>query len=79
MKTLSCNCRNCGSAMRIEVEDSSFFTDQGLCEMACCDRCYEARERIEKANREKYDRQIERELQEPKAKPWRKYKTPYVD
>ena len=71
MKTLSATCRNCGIAMQIEVEDNNFFTDAGLCEMATCDRCYEARERIERANKEKFDRIVERES--------RGYKKPYAD
>jgi hypothetical protein len=71
MKTLSTHCRNCGIAMQIEVEDSNFFTDEGLCQMATCDRCYEARERIEKANKEKFNRIVRQET--------RGYKKPYAD
>jgi len=80
MKTLSCNCRNCGIAMQIEVEEQDLCSDEFLVSMACCDRCYDARERIEKANREKYDRQIEKELSQPdKPSKWRHYKQPHND
>jgi hypothetical protein len=79
MKTLSTHCRNCGIAMQIEVEDSNFFTDEGLCQMATCDRCYEIRERIERSNREKYERQVEKEISQDRPKTSRYYKKPYTD
>ena len=80
MKTLSCNCRNCGSSLSIEVEDDGMFTDQGLIEMATCELCYSAMERIKKADREKIDRIVKKELQRPeKPAKWRSYKQPYKD
>ena len=79
MKTLSTHCRNCGASMKIEVEESGMFTDQALCDMATCDNCYAARERIEKASREKYDRQVEKEISQDRAKSTRYYKKPYTD
>lgn len=61
MKTLSCTCRNCGSPVEIDVEDQDVLSESFLTGMATCDRCYETRERIEKSNREKYNRLVDRE------------------
>lgn len=71
MRTLSTSCRNCGIAMQIEIEDSTYFTDQGLCEMATCDRCFDAIQRIEKIGSRKPKPEVEREVRE--------YKKPYKD
>lgn len=78
MKTLACTCRNCGKSMSIEIEEQELCSEEFLTNMATCDNCYAARERIEKANRDKYDKQIERELQESsKQSKWRR--KPYND
>ncbi len=72
MKTLSATCRNCGTAMQIEIEESGFFTDQTLVEMATCDTCYDAIQRIEKIRNQKANLGEDR-------KPTRQYKSPYKD
>ena len=72
MKTLSATCRNCGTAMQIEVEENEFFTDAGLCEMATCDKCYDVIQRIEKMTRQKA-------LIWEDRKPTRQYRKPYSD
>lgn len=61
MKTIPCTCRNCGSPVEIDVEEQDVLSESFLIGMATCDKCYTARERIEKSNREKYNRLIDRE------------------
>lgn len=75
MKTLSCTCRNCGKSMSIEVEEQDLCSEEFLVNMATCDFCYEARERIEKSNREKYDRLVNQESE--RESKWRR--KPYCD
>ena len=58
--------------MQIEIEDSGFFTDQCLVEMATCDRCYDLVQRIERMHRQKANLGEDR-------KPARQYKQPYKD
>lgn len=76
MKTLSCTCRNCGCSMSIEVEEQDLCSEEFLTSMATCDNCYAARERIEKSNRERYDKQVAKELDRSESK-WRR--KPYSD
>ncbi len=72
MRTLSTTCRNCGTAMQIEIEESGYFSDQVLVEMATCDRCFDALERIEKIRNQKANLGEDR-------KPTRQYRKPYSD
>jgi hypothetical protein len=74
MKTLSCTCRVCGNSISLQIDESEFFTDEKLVEMATCDRCYDSHDQQERDRIAKYHKAIERECQEPKQ-----YKKPYAD
>lgn len=61
--------------MQIEVEEQDLCSEEFLTNMATCDNCYAARERIEKSNREKYDKLVDQESE--RESKWRR--KPYSD
>ena len=65
MKPLSCTCRVCGNAMKLEIEESEWFTDTNLVSMATCDRCIDDHDKPTRERIAKYHMGQERECRKP--------------